>query len=349
MSTTSGGTKSAIRGQTGKKTKSAARQVERKRITEVEADQRPDWASKLTWEAACDLWYDQVGQYRKSWKDSSRSLELLCILIPPRKKLKDITTQTIAEAIHGRRAIPTGRGNGVPKNSTINRQVVEPAKQVLRRARRVWGARALPIIAWDELRLDQGDIRKRELADAEYHAFFEALSPAHWEPFFKLKLTYGMRIGEMFFHPARVAQIDRRVKIRLKDRKGKGQVRTHYVSLDEEDGALMLARKGRAEAAGLATVWYYEDRGIMTPMTYAGAREAFARAIAKAGIEDLTMHDFRHDAATKITRADGIATAQALLGHADISTTQRYAYVNDEDVIDAVSAVKSRRNSRGRS
>jgi site-specific recombinase XerD len=46
----------------------------------------------------------------------------------------------------------------------------------------------------------------------------------------------------------------------------------------------------------------------------------------RAGIAvRVTPHAMRHCFATYVARHTGIQTAQALLGHADISTTQRYA------------------------
>ncbi|HEY2748182.1 MAG TPA: tyrosine-type recombinase/integrase, partial [Polyangia bacterium] len=48
----------------------------------------------------------------------------------------------------------------------------------------------------------------------------------------------------------------------------------------------------------------------------------------KAGIEDLRFHDTRHEFATRLRRRGvGLDVIQQLLGHADISTTRRYAHV----------------------
>ena len=76
------------------------------------------------------------------------------------------------------------------------------------------------------------------------------------------------------------------------------------------------------------------------------ARSAMRRIIKRAGIANLTIHDHRHDVATKATRSQGIAVARSLLGHSSIATTQRYAKVSTEDRLAAISAIKSREKSR---
>jgi integrase len=64
------------------------------------------------------------------------------------------------------------------------------------------------------------------------------------------------------------------------------------------------------------------------PYTPAAVTLAFRRAVVEAGIENLRLHDIRHDFATKLRRAGtGIDVIKELLGHSNISVTMRYAHV----------------------
>ncbi len=48
----------------------------------------------------------------------------------------------------------------------------------------------------------------------------------------------------------------------------------------------------------------------------------------------------RHECGTKICREKGIEFARRLLGHANISTTQRYVHVDDRELADAQDLVE---------
>jgi integrase len=71
-------------------------------------------------------------------------------------------------------------------------------------------------------------------------------------------------------------------------------------------------------------------------------RRAFHTACKKAKLEGLRIHDLRHTASTYTVKRHGIAKAQALLGHADIKTTQLYTHLDVEDLRQAVEDQASR-------
>ena len=73
------------------------------------------------------------------------------------------------------------------------------------------------------------------------------------------------------------------------------------------------------------------------PWTEAGLDAAFRRATKRAGLEGFRLHDLRHFFVTALFRGGTPApTVQALAGHADLSTTQRYAHVAEVDLRDAI-------------
>ena len=63
--------------------------------------------------------------------------------------------------------------------------------------------------------------------------------------------------------------------------------------------------------------------------TYSRLRDA-------AGLpRDLVLYLARHECGTKICQAKGIEYARRLLGHTNISTTQRYVHLDDRELADA--------------
>ncbi|MGQ3673118.1 tyrosine-type recombinase/integrase [Xanthobacter sp. TB0136] len=80
-------------------------------------------------------------------------------------------------------------------------------------------------------------------------------------------------------------------------------------------------------------------RGQRYPITYAGFGTRFSRTVAKAGLNDLRIHDLRHTGATRTLRASkNLKAVQEMLGHTDIKTTMRYAHAMKDDVAEAMRA-----------
>lgn len=61
-----------------------------------------------------------------------------------------------------------------------------------------------------------------------------------------------------------------------------------------------------------------------TGYRYAGIRSAWVRACARAGLDDLNIHDLRGRAGMDKRDADGLEGAKDLLGHRSIRTTEHY-------------------------
>jgi integrase len=68
---------------------------------------------------------------------------------------------------------------------------------------------------------------------------------------------------------------------------------------------------------------------------------AYSRLRDMAGLpRDLVLYLARHECGTKICREKGIEFARRLLGHANISTTQRYMHLDDRELADAQDLVE---------
>jgi integrase len=66
-------------------------------------------------------------------------------------------------------------------------------------------------------------------------------------------------------------------------------------------------------------------------------RKAFERGGREAKLEDFRFHDLRHTAASHLVmRGASLADMRAVLGHADVKMTMRYAHLSPEHLRSAV-------------
>jgi integrase len=91
---------------------------------------------------------------------------------------------------------------------------------------------------------------------------------------------------------------------------------------DRQAGPIFLSPAGRA--------W-----------TVPNLSRTYSRLRDLAGLSrDLVLYLARHECGTKICREKGIEYARRLLGHSDISTTQRYMHLDDRELADAQDLVE---------
>ena len=67
---------------------------------------------------------------------------------------------------------------------------------------------------------------------------------------------------------------------------------------------------------------------------------AWDTARKTAGLPDVRVHDLRHSFASFLVNAGrSLYEVQRILGHAHVSTTQRYAHLSQESLLSAANAV----------
>jgi integrase len=79
------------------------------------------------------------------------------------------------------------------------------------------------------------------------------------------------------------------------------------------------------------------------PYTLDRVSMAFIRACKSAGVENLRLHDLRHDFATLMLRkTKNLVDVQHAMGHKDSRMTMRYAHLMPEDLQDAFDAIDNK-------
>ncbi|WP_028993579.1 tyrosine-type recombinase/integrase [Azonexus hydrophilus] len=73
--------------------------------------------------------------------------------------------------------------------------------------------------------------------------------------------------------------------------------------------------------------------GRVFPVTIETLKQAYERAVKRAGIDDFTFHDLRHDALTRLARKGfNILELRAISGHATANMLQRYVSIDAGDL-----------------
>jgi len=172
-----------------------------------------------------------------------------------------------------------------------------------------------PVIDVPQRRMLQ---RRRIVTDAEVNAIKTALleqkrgGAAHCA-MVDLCMITGQRIGDV-------------LRMRWQDVTPDGllvdQAKTGQPLRIEWTPALLSAVEACSQ--GRDRIGYLLVQSTGSPYRYSGVRSAWVRAMARAGIEDLHIHDLRGRAGADATEAQGPYAAQKLLGHASVTMTETY-------------------------
>ncbi len=178
--------------------------------------------------------------------------------------------------------------------------------------------------------LDAREIRRRKERDSGNRWNAERRRPGrpsfaddgytdHLAPLVLVAINTGMRRGELFGLNWSNVDLTHRV-ITVTAATSKGQ-RTRRIPLNEE--AFGVLKRWRGQGSGEGLVFPGEDRRALTNIN-----KSWAGLIAAAQIEDLRFHDLRHHFASRLVMAGAeLYVVKELLGHSDLTMTERYSHL----------------------
>lgn len=325
----------------------------------------------ITLTDAAEKYYDEVVVDMKARSTFEYQLaNLLSVGDSAHALLSDIKTADFTAYRAKRRFMSNGRGGKVA-GSTINREV-ELARRMFN-----WLDDLnydVPRIKW-KLALDRNaEVKRiRELKPDEEVRLFAALGELHPELYLlcEFAMLSGQRLSALIgLTWDRVDFPNREITVFLKTKLK--AAKPHVVPMDDRMEEII---RSFPEVEGWANVFTYISRnggggrkwegrrnragyqrqvneqlirrvGRRYPFSEDGWRTVWKQALEKAGVTNFRFHDLRHTALTRLVRETGnLRIAMELAGHADISTTTRYAHADKSDVRAAMKTVANRRRA----
>lgn len=347
-------------GSTGQRTRRAAETFE-DRIRREVAEGKHGEASQLTLNQGAGKWWREHGCKLGDADRIELRLQQLLDIMGRSIRLAEITTTHVSDAMQVRlgmtyrKSAATDAQKYLPRNATVNRDVIGTLRPILNRAETHWGAKGLNKIAWRELRLAEPAEQVRYFSDAERAAWLGECGPATGL-FLDMLLTYGTRFGELFFPLDAFDPEGPRLTIAKRKRDV-----PLVLPLLGRHASEIKARLGRARSSQLDTIWYVESKDaqgatVLEKIPYYGMQARLKSAARRAGVKPgRVLHSTRHHAGTTILRETGnLKLTQMLLGHADIKSTMRYAHAIEDQLRQALDGgkaepVKAARKDRRRS
>lgn len=320
------------RGSTGYTVKGKAERYVEKLRDDLKLGTRPG-RKPLTLREVADKWFASKVAGKKTALTTAMRLKILFRHIDGDLPVTEVGSSEIEEAILSRRVEPIRQSpkNGDPRfptNGTVNRDLIDTTLRPILNYAEAPLEQKVKRIKWTTLRLKEPKGRVRSFTPEEM-AEWRAELPEWHRPVFDFMARYGARLDEVFFPPAAVNV--EAGEVVLYDTKNSID---HPLQILDEDMLDLAARKGRAQEAGLDTIWFRDEGGELTPIRWRGFQSASRAALDRAGILNARpAHDLRHHAATTLYRATGnIKLVQDLLNHQNIASSARYAHTNKNDL-----------------
>ena len=165
----------------------------------------------------------------------------------------------------------------------------------------------------------------RHLKDNQVGALFAVITDLRDKAMFMLMLRCGLRVEEIANLSTDAIDLRRRRLLVFNGKGGKDRV--VYLSEDAQSALEAYLRQRPSKTKGLFLV----QKGTMKgkPISVRGIQKRI-EYYGKKGKVHVSCHQLRHTMATQLLNADAaLVTIQDLLGHGQITTTQRYCRVAD--------------------
>jgi site-specific recombinase XerD len=185
----------------------------------------------------------------------------------------------------------------------------------------------------------------RHLKDSQVTLLFAVITDLRDRAMFMVMLRCGLRVEEIAKLSVDAIDLRRRQLFVLNGKGGKD--RLVYLSEDAQSVLQAYLKKRSSKAKGLFLV----QKGLMTgkPISVRGIQKRIEYYARNSGLK-VSCHQLRHTMATQLLNADAaLVTIQDLLGHEQITTTQRYCRVSNlkvqRDYYKAIEVVMQRAQS----
>jgi site-specific recombinase XerD len=182
----------------------------------------------------------------------------------------------------------------------------------------------------------------RHLRDDQVAKLLKVITDLRDRAIFMLMLRCGLRVEEVAKLTIEAIDYARRRLLVLNGKGGKDRI--VYLSEDVCTALESYLKRRSSKARGLFLV----QKGPLTgqPLSVRGIQKRMEYYAQKSQVA-VSCHQLRHTMATQLLNADaGLATIQDLLGHAQITTTQRYCRVSNlkvqRDYYQAIQVVMER-------
>ena len=344
-------------GSTGQKTETAARRVETK-LRELAALGKI--GNLMTVKDACDRYWKEVGKHASS--EHAREQEDHCmselkrfygedtplVAINPDAVSRAAAERADTRTVRWRKAggellpMPTDK---LPAPATVNRQVIEPMRRVLRRAKKHWGVPIdLDQFQWggrDGVKRAEPEERVRELTLEEEVRFWNALDDRDYELLCELYIISGKRQSNWLMLAKFKLNLDAgTVKLRKLKKRRPAEIVVELTERELEIVTEAWERSKGSEYLFTAVSKRRRDKGARRPITKQMLYDRLSATFKKAGIMDIRPHDFRHTFASRALRADpNLKKLMGAMDHSDIKSTLRYTHVMQEEIRDMRSKV----------
>ena len=241
------------------------------------------------------------------------------------KRLDQLTTEVLVDWISGKRDIlPSTR-----------QQYVIYFRTVLTTAETLWEARP-DMVAYERAArfmrthgiIAEANVRDRRVSDDEISTIVDHFTHSRipYEDILPFQLASAFRIGET--------------------------CRLRWDDINEQDRTILIRqrkhpRKKRDEIAPLlGAAWDIVQRQPRTsefifPYKADSVSTGVTVAVAATGLEDLHLHDIRHEAISRLfEQGYGITEVQLCSGHKDLKMLQRYLHLRPADLHDGPVAIR---------
>lgn len=163
----------------------------------------------------------------------------------------------------------------------------------------------------------------RHLKDDQVRRLFDGITDLRDRAMFMLMLRCGLRVQEVAELTVDAVEYGRRQILVFHGKGAKDRV--VYMSEDARSALLAYLAKRSSKTRGLFLVQKGPMRG--KPLSVRGIQKRIEYYARESGL-NVSCHRLRHTMATQLLNADAdLATIQDLLGHSQITTTQRYCRV----------------------